>query len=247
MVNIQSTYWDVQRPLYDGFTPNYILTSIVLAFPRAIKSTFRERKNLQADRNKTADVDLNSHSVIDKKGFLLKLVSESLYLVSIRTCEVLVERSILYDCGPEKTYKYFKNIKASAIRKNSRYDRIEAAGRIFITACRCAIVYHFARLVVDISVVACNVYRRVKRLQIAHDCSCNHSCTHEKHQDNTDIHSVIRQTHKEAIQVIKRKAMISLIALFVEALGAAVGTLLVPGSGTLILDRIGKNVVYMFS
>lgn len=113
-------------------------------------------------------------------------------------------------------------------------DRWSASRAMFWTALRSGFVYHlalftFEEICIFISWVRCHWKRRNNALMIEDE-------KNDKKVTTVTISTVSTKTIKNAI--------ICIAAMISEALGASIGTLISPGYGTLIFDRLLGNCAY---
>ena len=113
-------------------------------------------------------------------------------------------------------------------------SRWEASRAMFWTAMRCGFVYHvalftFEECAIIINYVRCAWKRKQDVLQIEDD-------EHSKNETAVTPSTILSKTVKNAI--------ICVFAILSEAIGASLGTLLSPGYGTLICDRLFSAGAY---
>lgn len=110
-------------------------------------------------------------------------------------------------------------------------DRWDASRAMFWTALRSGFVYHlalfaFEEIRIFIAWIRCGWNKKHDVLKIED----------EKHSTAVGFTTVSTKTIKNAI--------ICVAAMISEALGASLGTLIYPGNGTLIFDRLFANCPY---
>ena len=113
-------------------------------------------------------------------------------------------------------------------------SRWEASRAMFWTAMRCGFVYHVALFTFEECAIIINYVRSVWRRK--QDVLQIEDNEHSKSEDVVSPSTILSKTVKNAI--------ICVFAIFSEAIGASLGTLLSPGYGTLICDRLFSACAY---
>ena len=113
-------------------------------------------------------------------------------------------------------------------------SRWEASRAMFWTAMRCGFVYHVALFIFEECAIIINYVRSVWRRK--QDVLQIEDNEHSKSEDVVSPSTILSKTVKNAI--------ICVFAIFSEAIGASLGTLLSPGYGTLICDRLFSACAY---
>ena len=121
-------------------------------------------------------------------------------------------------------------VKVSSVKKCERIDRWDASRAMFWTALRSGFVYHLALFAFE-EIRICFIWIlsiwKQKNQQLLED----------KNETAITLKTVSSKTIKNAI--------ICIAAMMAEALGASIGTLISPGYGTLICDRLFSNCAYL--
>ena len=120
-------------------------------------------------------------------------------------------------------------VKVSSIKKCERMDRWDASRAMFWTALRSGFVYHLALFAFE-EIYICFIWIRSIWKQK------NQQLLEDKNETAITLKTVSSKTIKNAI--------ICIAAMMAEALGASIGTLISPGYGTLICDRLFSNCAY---
>ncbi len=121
-------------------------------------------------------------------------------------------------------------VKVSSVKKCERMDRWDASRAMFWTALRSGFVYHLALFAFE-EIHICFIWIRSIWLQK------NQQLLEDKNETAITLKTVSSKTIKNAI--------ICIAAMMAEALGASIGTLISPGYGTLICDRLFSNCAYL--
>ena len=121
-------------------------------------------------------------------------------------------------------------VKVSSEKKCERMDRWDASRAMFWTALRSGFVYHLALFAFEeirICILWVRSVWRKKNQQLL--------------EDQKDTAITLRTVSSKTV----KNAIICIAAMMAEALGASVGTLISPGYGTLICDRLFSNCAYL--
>lgn len=121
-------------------------------------------------------------------------------------------------------------VKVSSVKKCERMDRWDASRAMFWTALRSGFVYHLALFAFE-EIHICYIWIRSIWKQK------NQQLLEDKNETAITLKTVSSKTIKNAI--------ICIAAMMAEALGASIGTLISPGYGTLICDRLFSNCAYL--
>ena len=121
-------------------------------------------------------------------------------------------------------------VKVSSVKKCERMDRWDASRAMFWTALRSGFVYHLALFAFE-EIHICYIWIRSIWKQK------NQQLLEDKNDTAITLKTVSSKTIKNAI--------ICIAAMMAEALGASIGTLISPGYGTLICDRLFSNCAYL--
>lgn len=121
-------------------------------------------------------------------------------------------------------------VKVSSVKKCERMDRWDASRAMFWTALRSGFVYHLALFTFE-EIRICFIWIRSIWKQK------NQQLLEDKNETAITLKTVSSKTIKNAI--------ICIAAMMAEALGASIGTLISPGYGTLICDRLFSNCAYL--
>ena len=121
-------------------------------------------------------------------------------------------------------------VKVSSVKKCERMDRWDASRAMFWTALRSGFVYHLALFAFE-EIHICYIWIRSIWKQK------NQQLREDKNETAIILKTVSSKTIKNAI--------ICIAAMMAEALGASIGTLISPGYGTLICDRLFSNCAYL--
>lgn len=121
-------------------------------------------------------------------------------------------------------------VKVSSVKKCERMDRWDASRAMFWTALRSGFVYHLALFAFE-EIHICFIWIRSIWKQK------NQQLLEDKNETAITLKTVSSKTIKNAI--------ICIAAMMAEALGASIGTLISPGYGTLICDRLFSNCAYL--
>lgn len=121
-------------------------------------------------------------------------------------------------------------VKVSSVKKCERMDRWDASRAMFWTALRSGFVYHLALFAFE-EIHICYIWIRSIWKQK------NQQLLEDKNETAITLKTVSSKTIKNAI--------ICIAAMMAEALGASIGTLISPGYGTLICNRLFSNCAYL--
>lgn len=159
--------------------------------------------------------------------------------VCVSTTERVVEHIVVSHADTHFSDKMFKSVKQSSLRKDERMDRLDASRAMFWTSLRCCFVYHLSVFLFDEMVMMVRwgyqVYQRRRGGKV----------------EDRLVRRVPRKAGRGVVSVRSfvertwRNLLVCLVAIVAEAVGASVGTLLYPGNGTLICDRVFGNVAYL--
>ena len=118
-------------------------------------------------------------------------------------------------------------------------DRFSASVCMFGTALRAGFIYHLSVFVLDeVLMLFSWLYRSYQRRYQIREIE-------DRHVNRTRKHSNGITTFRSFSNRSLKNGIICLLAILSEALGASIGTLLYPGYGTLVCDRLGANVAYI--
>ena len=121
-------------------------------------------------------------------------------------------------------------VKVSSVKKCERMDRWDASRAMFWTALRSGFVYHLALFTFEEIRICFIWFRSIWKQK-------NQQLLEDKNETAITLKTVSSKTIKNAI--------ICIAAMMAEALGASIGTLISPGYGTLICDRLFSNCAYL--
>ena len=161
--------------------------------------------------------------------------------ISISTIQRITEHIIVNNTDEHFSNKMFKSnvlyygiidlgVKVSSVKKCERMDRWDASRAMFWTALRSGFVYHLALFAFE-EIRICFIWIRSIWKQK------NQQLLEDKNETAITLKTVSSKTIKNAI--------ICIAAMMAEALGASIGTLISPGYGTLICDRLFSNCAYL--
>lgn len=155
------------------------------------------------------------------------------------TTERVVEHFVVNNADVHFSDKMFKSVKQSSLRKDARMDRLDASRAMFWTSMRCCFVYHLSVFLFDEMAMVVRwgyqVYLRKRGRRL----------------EDRAVRRVPRKARNGVISVQSfmertwRNLFVCVLAIVAEAVGASVGTLLYPGNGTLVCDRLFGNVAYL--
>lgn len=162
--------------------------------------------------------------------FVLKVSVHFIKTISITTTQRTLETLTLRFTSARFAGKLMKNVSKSALRKSARYGSSwKAACLMLKTGARSNMLAHFAIFLVE---EAHQIYRVIKAMMDAKKAKNEHE----------------RIASEDAIQLwnATRLNLIRCAASIVAgSMGAAVGTLIKPGKGTLYGALIGDSLAYM--
>lgn len=128
----------------------------------------------------------------------------------------------------------YVGVKQSSLNKCERMDRGEASKAMFWTSIRAGFVYHLALFTFEEGYLIYLWVRRVlaRRRGQVEDMVCRRGKGGE-----ITLQSFAKKSLKNALLCV--------VGVLAEAIGASLGTYMYPGYGTLVLDRLFGTCAYL--